>query len=108
MRWGRRLQIAAVAVFIIAYAGLSHYSNLNPESRDLATLLALAPLLLIGFVMVWRWNGLTLAILLSAVLAVALWHWWSVLLAEFSVVYLLQQCGFYGLMAWTFFAQSLA
>jgi uncharacterized membrane protein len=102
MRWGRRLQIAAVAVFVIAYAGLSHYSNLNPEARDLATLLALAPMLLLGFVMVWRWNGLTLAIVLTALLLVALVRWWSVLLAEFSVVYLLQQCGFYGLMAWTF------
>ena len=102
MRWARRLQIAAVAVFLIAYAGLSHLSNSNPQARDLATLLALAPMLGLGFLMVWRWNGLGLAVLVSAAVLIGLHQYWGVLIAEFTLVYLLQQCGFYTLMAWTF------
>ena len=27
MGWRRRLQLAAVILFVVAYAGLSHYSN---------------------------------------------------------------------------------
>ena len=102
MRWRRRLQIVAVAVFIVAYAGLSHYSNSNPQARDLATLLALAPMLSLGFLMVWRWNGTLSAVFLTAVVLMLLRHYWGLIIDEFSVVYLLQQCGFYGLMAWTF------
>ena len=66
MRWSHRLQIVAVAVLVIAYAGLSHYSNSNPAARDLATLLALAPMLSLGCLMVWRWNGVLLAVVLGA------------------------------------------
>jgi uncharacterized membrane protein len=102
MRWGRRLQIVAVAVLLIAYAGLSHYSNSNSQARDLATLLALAPMLTLGGLMVWRWNGLLLALLLGAAVLLLLHHYWSLLIEEFSIVYLIQQAGFYVLMAWTF------
>jgi len=102
MRWGRRLQIVAVAVLLIAYAGLSHYSNSNSQARDLATLLALAPMLTLGGLMVGRWNGLLLALLLGAAVLLLLHHYWSLLIEEFSIVYLIQQAGFYVLMAWTF------
>jgi uncharacterized membrane protein len=102
MRWMRRLQIAAVTVFVIAYAGLSHYSNSRPQERDLSTVLALAPMLGLGFLMVWRWNGLLLASLFTVLLGAVLHHYWTFLITEFSFVYLIQQCGFYGLMAWTF------
>jgi uncharacterized membrane protein len=98
----RRLQIAAVAVFVIAYAGLSHYSNSRPQERVWATMLALAPMLGLGFLMMWRWNGLLLASLLTALALVVLHHYWTFLIAEFSMVYLIQQCGFYVLMVWTF------
>ncbi len=102
MRWSRRLQIVAVALLLIAYAGLSHYSNSNPEAKSLATALAMAPMLMLGGLMVWRWNGAVLAILLAAVVVLALHHYWSMLIEEFSIVYLIQQAGFHVLMAWTF------
>jgi uncharacterized membrane protein len=102
MRWSRRLQIVAVALLLIAYAGLSHFSNTNPEAKGLATLLAIAPMLILGGLMVWRWNGAILALLLGAVVLLALHHYWNVLSKEFPVVYLIQQAGFYVLMAWTF------
>ena len=102
MRWSRRLQIVAVALLLIAYAGLSHYSNSNPEAKGLATMLAIAPMLILGGLMVWRWNGAILAVLLGAVVLLALHHYWSLLIDEFSIVYLIQQAGFHVLMAWTF------
>jgi uncharacterized membrane protein len=102
MRWGRRLQLVAVAVAIVAYSGLSHYSNSNPQSRDLATILALAPMLTIGFALIWRWNGILLAVLLSLVALLFLRRYWPLLTNNFSIVYLIQQCGFYVLMSLTF------
>jgi uncharacterized membrane protein len=102
MRWSRRLQIIAVAMLVIAYAGLSHYSNLNPEARDLATLLALAPMFTLGCLMVWRWNGVLLAAVVGVGALLLLRHYWSLLIEEFSIVYVIQQAGFYVLMAWTF------
>jgi uncharacterized membrane protein len=102
MHWGRRLQLAAVAVFIVTYSGLSHYSNSNPQAHDLATPLALAPMLTLSFVLIWRWNGVVLAILLSAAVLLLLQHYWSLLTENFPIVYLIQQCGFYILMVWTF------
>ena len=102
MPWSRRLQIVAVGLLVIAYAGLSHFSNSNPEARDLATLLALAPMLVLGWLMVWRWYGLAAAVALGAAVAFFLHHFWNFLIEEFSIVYLIQQAGFYVLMAWTF------
>jgi uncharacterized membrane protein len=102
MRWSRRLQIVAVAVLLIAYAGLSHYSNSNPDAKGLATMLAIAPMMTVGGLMVWRWNGAIFALLLGAVLLLVLHRYWSTLIEEFSIVYLIQQAGFYVLMAWTF------
>jgi uncharacterized membrane protein len=32
----------------------------------------------------------------------ALYHYWGLLIEDFSIVYLIQQAGFYVLMAWTF------
>ncbi len=72
MRWSRRLQIVAVALLLIAYAGLSHYSNSNPEATGLATMLAIAPMMTVGGLMVWRWNGPIFALLLIAVMLLVL------------------------------------
>lgn len=102
MRWGRRLQLAAVAVFIVAYSGLSHYSNSNPAARTLATLLALAPMLILGIVLIWRWYGALATLVLSIISLLLLRNDWQLLTKNFSIVYLIQQCGFYTLMAWTF------
>ena len=43
MYWRRRLQLAAIVVFVIAYAGLSHYSNSAAKTHDLGVGLALGP-----------------------------------------------------------------
>jgi uncharacterized membrane protein len=106
MRWRRRLQLAAIIAFVVAYAGLSHYSNSVAKTHDLGVALALGPLLAVGLVLIWRWTHLAVALLGAAAVGVVLRHYWPMLEKNFSVVYLLQEAGFYGLMAASF-GQSL-
>jgi uncharacterized membrane protein len=102
MRWGRRLQLAAVGVFILAYSGLSHYSNSHAQARDLATILALAPMLTVGLLLLWRWRGALTAILAATAAGILCFRLWPLFKQNFSLVYLIQQLGFHGLMAATF------
>jgi uncharacterized membrane protein len=97
-----RLQLAAVLVVLIAYSVLSHYSNLNPQAHDLRTMLALAPMLALGLVLLWRWNGALTALLAAAATAYLLRAFWPLFAQNFSIVYLVQQVGFYSIMAFTF------
>jgi uncharacterized membrane protein len=102
MGWRRRLQLAAVVVFLVAYAGLSHYSNSVPKTRDLGVGLALGPVLAFGLVLLWRWTHWWVALLGVAAAALILRHYWPVLEKNFPVVYLLQEGAFYSLMAASF------
>jgi len=102
MASGRRLQLAAVVLFLIAYSVLSHYSNLNPQAHDLRTLLALAPMLTLGLVLLWRSSGVLAALLAAAATAYLLRTFWPLFAQNFSTVYLVQQAGFYSIMAFTF------
>jgi uncharacterized membrane protein len=102
MATGRRAQLAAVLAVLVAYSVLSHYSNLNPRAHDLRTLLALAPMLTLGLVLLWRSGGAIVALLAAAAAAWSLRACWGLLAQNFSALYLLQQAGFYSLMAFTF------
>jgi len=106
MRWRRRLQVAAVIAFVVAYAGLSHYSNSVAKTHDLGVGLALGPMLAVGLLLVWRWTHVGVALLAAAAVGLVLRHFWPVLEKNFSAVYLLQEGGFYSLMAASF-GQSL-
>jgi uncharacterized membrane protein len=75
----RRLQLAAIVVCIVAYAVLSHYGNTTAKNPDLGVVLALGPLLAVGLLL-----------------------YWPVLEKDFPVVFLLQEGGFYSLMAASF------
>ncbi|MGB6309607.1 MAG: hypothetical protein WBF89_17610 [Steroidobacteraceae bacterium] len=101
MRWRSRLQLGAAVLFVAAYAGLSHYSNTAAKSPVLGVVLALGPLLAVGLLLLWRWSRAWAAV--SAAAAVLLLrHYWPLLERDFSVVYLLQEGGFYSLMAASF------
>ncbi len=106
MASGRRLQLVAVAVFFIAYALLSHYSNSHPQARDLGAALALAPMLTIGLALTWRWTGPLQAGLAAAVVAFLVHEYWPLLTRNFPIVSLVQECGFYIIVA-SGFARSL-
>jgi uncharacterized membrane protein len=98
----RRLQLAAVLLFFIAYSALSHYSNLNPQGYDLRTVLALAPMLTLGLILLWRWSGALIGLLAAVTAAFLLRAFWPLFAQNFSIVYLIQQVGFYSIMAFTF------
>jgi uncharacterized membrane protein len=102
MGWRRRLQLAAIIAFALAYAGLSHYGNSVAKTHDLGVGLALGPVLTVGLLVLWRGTHLGVALLGAAAAAVLLRHYWPVLEKNFSVVYLLQEGGFYSLMAASF------
>jgi uncharacterized membrane protein len=101
MAWRRRLQLAAIILLVITYAGLSHYGNSAVNSRNLGVALVLGPVLLVGLALLWRWVG-PWAALPAAAAALLLRHYWPVLEKNFSVVYLLQEVGLYGLLAASF------
>jgi uncharacterized membrane protein len=101
VHWRRRVQLAAIVVFIVVYAGLSHYANSAAKTRDLAVALALAPVLGFGLVLIRRSRPLT-AVLAAAAAALLLRRYWPLLEENFSRVYLIQEGGFYGLMALSF------
>jgi uncharacterized membrane protein len=99
---GRRAQLAAVLVVLVGYSALSHYSNLNPPAHDLRTLLALAPMLTLGLVLLWRGSGPLIALLGAAAAVFLLQAFWPLFAHNFSIVYLVQQAGFYSILAFTF------
>ena len=106
MRWRRRLQLAAIIAFIVAYAGLSHYSNSVAKTHNLAVWLALGPVLTVGLLLLWRWTHPLVVVPAAAAAALLLRNYWPILEMNFPVVYLLQEGGFYSLMALSF-GQSL-
>jgi uncharacterized membrane protein len=101
VHWRRRVQVAAIVVFIVVYAGLSHYANSVAKTRDLAVALALAPVLGFGLLLIRRSRPLT-AVLAATAAALLLHRYWPLLEENFSWVYLIQEGGFYGLMALSF------
>jgi uncharacterized membrane protein len=102
MGWRGRLQLAAIIAFVVAYAGLSHYSNSVAKTHDLGVGLALGPVLAVGFALIWRWTHLLVALLAALAGALLLRHYWPLLERNFPLVYLLQEAGFYSLMAASF------
>ena len=97
-----RLQFAAVIVLLAAYSLLSHYSTSHPQARVLGAALALAPMLAVGLVLIWRWSGVPQALFAAAAAWFLLQHYWPLFTQNFTLVDLMQQCGFYLLMAVSF------
>jgi len=102
MRSHRSEQVAAIAVFVVVYAALSHYANSAAKSRDLGIVLAVAPVLAVGLILTWRAIHPWIAILAAGAAAMLLRHFWPVMEQNFPVVYLVQEGGFYTLMAASF------
>jgi uncharacterized membrane protein len=102
MALGRRLQLAAVVLFFAAYAVLSHYSNINPQAQDLGATLAFAPLLILGVALVWRSSGMLTAALVAVAGGLTLREFWPLFAQNFPVVVLIQQCGVYSILAFSF------
>jgi uncharacterized membrane protein len=106
MRWGRRLQGAAVCVALGAYAGLSHYCNSVSGARDLGAALALGPITAISMILAWRWMPVPGALLTAIALAGLLFGYWPLLTRNFPLISLVEGSGIYALLGLTF-GQSL-
>jgi uncharacterized membrane protein len=98
-------KIAAFLVLIAGYATLSHFCNTGGH-RTLGAALALAPFLIVGASVLLRRQQRLLFVVLALFAAAALTAEWPLLENNFSLIYLIQECGLYGLLA-VGFARSL-
>jgi uncharacterized membrane protein len=100
-RVGPGLQIAAACALLAAYTGLSHYCNTH-SIRALGAVLALTPPLGLGLGLLWRSARPWVAGPLTLAGALLLYDYWPQLEKKFSMVYLIQECSMYGLLAFGF------
>lgn len=94
----RGLQFAAACCLIAGYAGLSHYCNTG-GAGPLGAALAVAPLFVVGFALLWRSVSGLVAIAAALAAGALLYDCWPTIEKNFSVVYLLQECGMDSLLA---------
>lgn len=102
----QQLVLAAIAALVVGYAALSQYSVSSPNGKGLGAALSVAPVALIGLILMWRWTRPVTALLTAAALGALLYHYWPVIERNYEWSDLTQQCGIYGLVALSF-ARSL-
>ena len=100
------MQLAAVFALFIGYAALSQVGYSNPNAKGLGAALSVAPVMLIGVILVWRWVHALAAVFVAAALCAILYRYWPVIERNYVWSDLVQQCGLYGLVA-VAFARSL-
>jgi uncharacterized membrane protein len=98
---GKR-QLILLAVVVLAYAGLSHYSESSPDAKGLAAGLSVGPVVLIAIVLAWRWWGSAMGLALTVIFAGLAYHYWAFIETNFAWSDLAQQVGAYGLVAVSF------
>ena len=94
-----RLQLAAVALSVVAYAGLSHYGNTVEGAKPLGAALAIGPLLIVAVAGLWRAVHPLAGVAGAAAAALLLYWFRDAALRHFSLVYLANDCTIYGLLA---------
>jgi len=101
-----RLGWSLIALLVIGYAVLSHYSASSPNAKGLGAALSIGPVLVIAVILAWRWTNPGTALLIAAVLGAFVYRYWAVIEENYEWGDLAQQCGAYGLVALSF-ARSL-
>jgi uncharacterized membrane protein len=101
-----RIQIWFCGLSLLGYTLLSYYSDAPSAPRDLAVALAVVPILLIGFVLTWRWSPAWLAIIAMVLTTAAICRYWGFLKAHYEIANLVEQSGAYALVGLAF-ARSL-
>ncbi len=91
-------QLAAGLALLVGYSALSHYCNTHGLAGP-GAVLALTPPISIGVSLLWRHTRPLFAGALTVASALLLYDQWPQLEKNFSMVYLLQECGMYGLLA---------
>ncbi len=84
-----------IAALVIGYPLLAHYTNESMHNDNLGALVAIAPVLLIVFLLARRLprRFIMLGVLALILFCVALWAGWSTLEHNFGLVYWLQHVG---------------
>jgi uncharacterized membrane protein len=91
-----------IALAVIAYAVLAHFSNAVPGNESLGALLAVAPLWLAALFLAWRSNWRRLGLVACGLAALLTYAGWDDLKNHFAWLYLIQQVGAYGLLGISF------
>ena len=98
----RILRWLGIATLLIGYPLLAHYTNESAHSGSLGAVVAIAPVVLLALVLVWR-SPQRIVMLGGLVLACAtLWAGWSALEQHFGLVYWLQSLGMLLVLFMTF------
>jgi len=108
LRRPTKLQYAAVPACIALYAALCHYTNSAAAAPGLGAALALGPVSAIAAILVWRRTRPLIALSLLVSASLLVYAAWPVLEKNFSLGYLMQDCGLYGLLCATFGRSLLA
>lgn len=88
------------------YAALSHLSYSNPSAKGLGAVLSIAPLILVGVILAWRWLHPLAGLLVAALLCGMFYWYWPVVERHYAWSDLAQQFGLYALVT-VAFARSL-
>lgn len=104
----RLLRWLGIAVLVIGYPVLAHYTNQSAHSASLGALVAIAPVALLA--MVFAWRSTHPAVMFGILVGVcgALWIGWSTLEHHFGLVYWLQHMGMQLILFMTFGRTLLA
>ncbi|MDO8771880.1 MAG: hypothetical protein Q7K57_24835 [Burkholderiaceae bacterium] len=97
-----------IALLVIGYPVLAHYTNENVQNGKLGAVVAITPVLVVSLVFAWkaspRWAWLTLFV--AAFVAVA--ASWRLLERHFGLVYWIQDAGMQAILFMTFARTLLA
>jgi len=98
----RILPWLGIAVLVIGYPLLAHYTNESAHSGNMGALVAVAPLVLIALALAWRSPRRFIMLGVLVLLCIALWAGWSALENHFGLVYWLQHVGMLLILFMTF------
>jgi uncharacterized membrane protein len=93
-----RLQLAAALALIVVYASLSHYCNVAGR-REFGAALALLPFVVLAASVLRRSKYALIWASIGVAGGFVLYDWRALLEKNYSLVYLLQECGMDGLLA---------
>jgi len=102
----RSVRTVTIALAVVAYAALAHFSNAVPGNESLGAFLAIAPLWLAAVILAWRSSRRQLGLVACGLAGLVSFAGWGNLKNHFAWLYLIQQVGAYGLLGVSF-ARSL-